>query len=196
MDPITLIKRYYPPEEKAFEVLVDHGTKVAQKALAVAKRVTGYALDLDFIREAAILHDIGMIHTRAYALGCFGIEPYIRHGVIGRRLLESEGLFRHALVCERHVGAGISEADIRSQGLPLPCRSMEPVTIEERIICYADKFFSKTADANAGEKSLGRVFTELSRLGEGTFTRFKTWVRQFEPELLDAPIPHYESHLR
>lgn len=180
MDPVSLIKRYYPPEEKAFRVLVDHGRKVARKALSVARRMNGRTPDLDFIQEAAMLHDIGMIQTRAHAIGCYGDEPYIRHGVIGRQMLESEGLFRHALVCERHVGVGIREADIRCQGLPLPLRSMEPVTLEERIICYADKFFSKNVDGDTGEKSLEVIFSELSRLGEESLARFKDWVSRFE----------------
>ena len=51
---------------------------------------------------------------------------------------------RHALVCERHTGAGLSLKDIMDQKLPVPPREMLPVSMEEQVICFADKFFSKT----------------------------------------------------
>ena len=53
-----------------------------------------------------------------------GRASYICHGVEGRRMLEAEGLPRHALVCERHTGAGLTVDDIISQRLPLPLRDM------------------------------------------------------------------------
>ncbi|MEZ4602993.1 MAG: hypothetical protein R2861_06175 [Desulfobacterales bacterium] len=37
----------------------------------------------------------------------------------------------------------MSVDEIQTHHLPLPLRSMVPVTLEEEIICYADKFFSK-----------------------------------------------------
>ena len=190
VDPIALIKRYYSPDEKAYLILVEHGRKVAEKALSVARRITESSPDMIFIWEAAMLHDIGMIQTQAHALGCFGEHPYLRHGVIGRQMLEAEGLPRHARVCERHVGVGISEDDIRFQGLSLPCRSMMPETIEEILICYADKFFSKVGNGvrnspgseTAVEKNIDTILSELEPLGVDKVARFKEWVRRFEKQ--------------
>jgi hypothetical protein len=53
-----------------------------------------------------------------------------------------------ALVCERHIGVGISIAEIQHHNLPLPSRDMIPVSIEEQLICYSDKFFSKNGNAS------------------------------------------------
>ena len=54
-------------------------------------------------------------------------------------------LRRLRLVSERHTGAGITLENIVANNLPLPKREMVPVTIEEIIICFADKFHSKLA---------------------------------------------------
>ena len=97
--------------------------------------------------------------------------PYICHGIEGSRILRLEGFPRHALVCERHTGAGLTIDDIRSQSLPLPLRDMTPQSLEEKLICYADKFFSKSGDIYK-EKSLDKVISSMSRHGEETLHRF------------------------
>jgi uncharacterized protein len=99
---------------------------------------------------------------------------------LGRALLEAEGLKRHALVCERHVGVGITRRDIRGQRLPLPTRDMLPVTIEEQIICYADKFFSKNGAGSHKEKTVSEILQKLARYGKDKVERFKKWVDLFE----------------
>ncbi len=58
--------------------------------------------------------------------------------------MRGEGYPRHALVCERHTGAGLSLEGIIAQDLPVPHREMVPVSLEEQVICFADKFYSKT----------------------------------------------------
>jgi uncharacterized protein len=179
-DVVNIIDRYYPRGGMARRILLVHGRQVADKALAVARSFPWNGLDLAFIEAAALLHDIGMIRTHVPELDCNGDAPYIQHGVIGREMLEAEGLPRHALVCERHVGVGLTVADIRSQGLPLPERDMRPVTLEEQIICFADKFFSKKPEGvPAPEKTPKKIKKKLSRRGDGLVERFQTWERRF-----------------
>ena len=124
MNPIDIIKEYYDPSSKAFEILVAHGNQVAQKALRVAKKASGLGPDLDFIEKAAMLHDIGIFLTDTPELGCNGSQPYVRHGVLGRNLLIEAGRPQLALVCERHIGVGISFEDVLKFNLPLPRRDM------------------------------------------------------------------------
>lgn len=157
IDAIGLIRKYYEPGSLAFNLLIGHSRAVAQKALEVAERLNNLTPDRLFIEEAALLHDIGIFGTDAPDIGCHGDKPYICHGYLGRELLEREGLPAHALVCERHVLVGISIADIDRHGLPIPRRDMLPLTLEERIICFADKFFSKKTDALVREKPLEEV---------------------------------------
>ena len=75
-------------------------------------------IDSDFVYEAAMLHDIGVYLTHAPSIYCTGEEPYIRHGIIGAELLRNEGYPKHALVCERHTGTGLTVDDIISQEKP------------------------------------------------------------------------------
>ena len=112
IDPLEIIDEYYLPGSKAHHVLNTHGKVVAEKALAIARHVKDLQPDLKFIEEGALLHDIGMIMTHVPELGCFGSEPYILHGLKGRQMLEERGLFKHALVCERHLLVGMSAAEI------------------------------------------------------------------------------------
>ena len=119
-----------------------------------------------------MLHDIGMCRTNAPGIHCHGTEPYILHGVLGRRMLDAMGLYRHARVCERHTGAGITAAEIISQRLPIvPPRDLLPESIEEKVVCYADKFFSKSR-IDEGVKTLEHARKTLAKFGEDTLRRF------------------------
>ena len=153
---------------------------MAGKARAAALRVPALKPDLDFIEAAAMLHDIGIFQTDTPRLGCFGKQPYIRHGILGGNILKREGQPKLALVCERHIGVGISKADIRQQNLPLPNRDMIPVSIEEQIVCYADKFFSKNGNGQSAEKPVSKILKKLSRRGPEKVRRFESWARLFE----------------
>ncbi|MFC1828920.1 HD domain-containing protein [Thermodesulfobacteriota bacterium] len=174
-----IIEKFYNPRSKAYEILLRHGELVANKAIDVAGKVAHLNPDLDFIREAAMLHDIGIFLTGSLALGCTGTQPYICHGYLGRELLEETGLTRHALVCERHLGVGISAQDIRRHTLPLPERDMLPISIEEQIVCFADKFFSKNATTTASENSVDDILRNLEPHGEDKVAIFKSWVNLF-----------------
>lgn len=181
MNPMLVIRKYYKPGSKSYRFLVEHSKSVTGKALEVAQRFEKLhpeiKLDLQFVGEAAMLHDIGIFLTDAPRIGCQGKEPYVRHGWLGAELLRKEGLPRHALVCERHVGAGITKEDVTRQGLDLPEKDMIPVSLEEKIVCFADKFFSKR---NLGkEDNLKEIRKELSRY-EGQLERFEEWLALFK----------------
>ena len=86
-------------------------------------------------------------------------------------MLRNHNLPRHALVCERHTGAGLSKEDIIRQNLPLPHEDFLPVTVEEKLICYADKFYSKSGDLTK-EKPLDEVIRSMERHGGDSLSRF------------------------
>jgi uncharacterized protein len=56
---------------------------------------------------------------------------------------------------------------------------MIPVSIEEQIICFADKFFSKDSDFLLKEKPLERVRTYISKFGKDNVKKFDEWVELF-----------------
>jgi uncharacterized protein len=179
LDPFEIAARFYKTDSRCFRILMEHGRLVAGKALAAAARVAHLSPDLDFIQSAAMLHDIGIFLTHSPILDCHGSAPYIRHGIIGRDLLHALDLPRHGLVCERHVGVGISIEDIQRFGLPLPQRDMLPVTIEEQIVCFADKFYSKNGQGESREKSVDEIAASLAAFGEDKVQRFMGWVELF-----------------
>ncbi len=180
MSPLSVIESFYPPGTRAHEIMVTHGNRVTEKALETARRVPELSPDLDFIREAAMLHDIGIFLTLAPEIGCTGDKPYICHGYLGRALLEEKGLPRHAMVAERHTGVGLTREDIEKQALPVPGRDMVPISIEEKIICYADKFFSKSPGKLDHEKSPGSVLDGMARFGKEKADTFSSWMTLFK----------------
>jgi len=177
MEPLTLIERYYQRGTPTHRLLVAHSRQVAELAVRVAERQTG--VDDTFVSEAAWLHDIGIYLTDTAEFGCHGDAHYLEHGVLGAELLRKAGLPRHALVCERHIGVGLTVEDIRDQALPLPLRDMRPQTTEEEIVAYADLFFSKRAGGSRGPRSVEEVRQGLARFGEWKVAIFDGWQQRF-----------------
>ena len=105
MNPIEIIDKFYPQETEQRHILLIHSLSVAQKALKIVDAHPNLPINRSFVREAALLHDIGIFLTDAPTIQCFGEHPYIAHGYLGADLLRKEGFERHALVCERHTGA-------------------------------------------------------------------------------------------
>lgn len=177
MDPIAIIDKYYSPDTEQRHILLIHSLSVSQKAMRIINAHPELPIDRMFVREAALLHDIGIYQTHAPGIQCFGSHPYIAHGYLGANLLRSEGLERHALVCERHTGAGLSLEDIVQQQLPIPHREMLPVSWEEQLICFADKFFSKTRLDE--EKTVEQARNSVAKHGEEGLARFDRWCSLF-----------------
>ena len=169
MDYQAIIDKYYPEDNQLRYILMTHSTLVTKRAVL---------LDRQFIIEAAMLHDIGIFKCNAPGIYCFGSEPYLIHGRIGAELLRAEGYPKHARVCERHTGAGITKEEIIRLNLPLPHQDFLPETMEEKVICYADKFFSKTHPEV--EKTIEQAERSLKRFGEEGLERFKGWEKLFE----------------
>ena len=170
MDYLSIIERYYGRDTDAARLLIKHSRQVADLAMDIAARKPQLEIDVRFVYEAAMLHDIGIYLTDAPEICCNGVEPYIKHGLLGRELLDSLGFPRHTLVCERHTGAGLSKLDIIDQHLPLPVRDMLPVTVEEKLVCYADKFYSKSHPDRTATYEQARK--KLGKYGEDTVARF------------------------
>ncbi len=179
IDPFDILKKYADPESKVYKILVEHSTSVKNLALKIAQKNPHLIIDVELLEQAALLHDIGIVKTYAPDIGCFGVKPYICHGYLGREILESEGLQKVAPFCERHTGTGISRLEIIQQNLPLPHREMSPDTIEEKILCYADKFFSKTGKNLYKPKKLKKIYKNLLKYGEGKVRKFDEFIGMF-----------------
>lgn len=172
-----IIDKYYPVGSRRRDIYILHCRQVADMALEIshAKKLP---LDDNTVETAAMLHDIGIFLTDAESIDCHGKEHYLMHGILGAELLRKEGFPEEiARVAERHTGAGITAQDIKTQNLPMPEGNYLPETLLERLVCYADKFFSKSGDMK--RKPLEKVISSFERFGESSVKRFAELHKEF-----------------
>jgi uncharacterized protein len=79
-------------------------------------------------------------------------------------MLRQEGYERHARVCERHTGTGLP--------------GYEPETLEEQVVCYADKFYSKSSPDHV--RTIAETAQSLKKFGEPGVCKFLDWAERFE----------------
>ena len=164
MDYISIINKYYPNDDALRQLLLKHSRQVADRCLQIAWKHKELPVDIQFLEEAAMLHDIGIYQCHAPSIYCNGTEPYIKHGPIGGDLLRAEGYPRHARVAERHTGTGLP--------------GYEPETLEEQIVCYADKFYSKSSPDHV--RSVLETAQSLEKFGHEGVKKFLSWSERFE----------------
>ena len=164
MDYQAIINKYYPADNELRRVLLQHSRQVADRCLQIVRKHKELPVDVQFLEEAAMLHDIGIYQCDAPSIHCYGQQPYIKHGPIGGDLLRQEGFPRHARVAERHTGTGLP--------------GYEPETLEEQIVCYADKFYSKSHPDRV--LTVSQAAQSLEKFGHDGVLKFLEWSRMFE----------------
>ena len=164
MDYISIINKYYPNDDMLRQLLLKHSRQVADRCMQIVRKHKELSVDVQFLEEAAMLHDIGIFKCDAPSIYCVGTEPYIKHGPIGGELLRVEGFPRHARVAERHTGTGLPD--------------YEPETLEEQIICYADKFYSKSSPDRV--RTVAEAAQSLEKFGAAGVRKFLDWATRFE----------------
>ena len=183
IDYEAIISKYCAGNPELLQILLAHSRQVADRALAILRLhpewVEQGLVHPVFVEEAAMLHDIGVVLCDAPKIHCKGTHAYIEHGYLGAEILRKEGLPKHADVAERHTGTGITMEQIMREQLPIPLQDYTPRTLEERLICYADKFYSKT---RLGEdKPMAKIRQHLWKYGSDTVFRFDEMQQFFEP---------------
>lgn len=179
---LSIIDKYCSGQPELRELLVAHCSQVRDRALVIVDAHPELEADRAFVEEAAMLHDIGIVFCHAPKIFCKGEHQYIEHGYLGAELLRKEGLPRHAGVAERHTGTGLTLDEVQLNGWPIPLQDYSPRTIEEQIVCYADKFYSKT---HIGETlPYSKVRQSVWKYGSDSVQRFDKWQQKFEPELV------------
>lgn len=174
----ALIDKYYPEDDDLRRLLIRHSRQVADRCLLICDRHPELHLDRQFLEEAAMLHDIGVRWCNAPSICCHGTQPYLLHGQIGGELLRKEGWERHARVAERHTGTGLSREEFVRQGLPVPAFDMVPEQLEEQVVCYADKFYSKSRPDRV--LTVLETAQSLEKFGHAGVEKFLGWAKMFE----------------
>ena len=131
-----------PSREQAIEILrknncplnvIRHCEAVARLAVDIARKLEkkGQKVDLRLVEVGALLHDVGRSKSHD-----------VDHGLVGAKIAESEGLPDSLVkIIKRHVGGGISAEEAERFGWPKDVYS--PLTLEEKIVSYADKRIDK-----------------------------------------------------
>jgi uncharacterized protein len=179
VDYFKIINKYIKLDSAVYPLYIIHAVLVTTKALSIGRGLGLSQEQLGFIEEASMLHDIGIINTKDDEIHCNGDKPYILHGLEGQRILESEGLPAHARVARNHIGMGVTKEEIIKRKLPLPLKDIKAEKIEDRIISYADLFYSKTPNLVWQELSLEEVEENISRFGEDRLEIFRNWHKEF-----------------
>lgn len=151
----TIINDYTAKELKEFgcnEYLIKHSLLVAKIACKIVEYIknNSYPVDGNAVLKGAILHDVGRT-----------LEHSVRHGYLGGEILRKRGYDEKICqIVERHVGGGISKEE--SVKLGLPAKDYLPLTLEEKIVCLADKYVE---DNNTGplEKTLNKLEQQLGK---------------------------------
>ena len=173
-----IIDFYYPKDDELKKIYMVHAEKVTALALDMAHRHPELGIDMQFVEEAAMLHDLGIFLTDAPRIYCCGTESYLCHGYLGAELLRLRGYERHARVCERHTGTGLTKELVIANGWNLPVKDFVPETIEEQLICFADKFYSKTKYLETA-RTFEQVVESMAKISPQAVEKVKEWAKMF-----------------
>ncbi|MGD0330262.1 MAG: HD domain-containing protein [Nitrososphaeria archaeon] len=112
------------------DYIIQHGLLVMNVSDTIVKELKRVGVDIDekSILRGAILHDIGRSK-----------EHSVRHGFLGGEILKKDGYDRKVIkIVENHVGGGIDKQECAKLGMPE--RDFIPTSLEEKIVCLADKY--------------------------------------------------------
>lgn len=174
---IEQLHKKYAPNEHVFGLVYTHCKIVCEIAEWCVEH-NGIAVDIELLRAACLLHDIG-----TYVL--FDTEGHVEngrlytlHAIIGAKIIADEGFdMRIANAIETHVLLGLSKAEITqpdSQFI-VPAKDYVPQTIEAELLCYADRFHSKHPTFNDPDTFLAKLTANLPVQAE----RYAKYMQRF-----------------
>ncbi len=169
-----------PSREQAISLLIENGCSqsVVRHCIAVADLAIEIAaklqlrkskLDIKLVEVGALLHDIGRSKTHT-----------VNHLIAGVEIACSKGLPESIVsIIKRHVGGGITPEEAKKLGWPND--NYVPTSLEEKIVCYADKLIE-------GSKRVPIEITldQLATLNNGAAERVRKLRREITA-LVGAP---------
>ncbi|TFH28640.1 MAG: HD domain-containing protein, partial [Promethearchaeota archaeon] len=139
-EAMGLLKRLKIPRN-----IVNHQVAVMRKALDLAYNITKADVNIELVRIGALIHDIG--RYKAHDMS---------HGLEGGIFLRDQGYSEQlARIAETHSLAGLTAEEAVEFGLPP--RDYLPHSLEEKLVCLADKYYSGTREISI-EKRFDRWF--------------------------------------
>jgi len=150
-----LVSKQLPSREQALQLLrenrcspnvIKHCEAVAELALETAEtcQKKGLKVDLELVEIGALLHDIGRSKTHS-----------VHHAIVGVEIVKTAGLPKPVIsIIKSHVGGGITTTEAAELGWPKD--TYMPVTLEEKIVSYADKLI-ETSERVPLEMTIGKL---------------------------------------
>lgn len=135
------------------ENVIKHVEVVSQLAVTIAQAFIrkGYNVNVNLVEIGALLHDIGRAKTHT-----------VNHAIIGAEIARSLDLPESVVsIIKRHVGGGITAEEAKKLGWPDGI--YVPQTLEEKIVCYADKLIEGSRPTPI-EKTMELLSKELPPL--------------------------------
>ncbi len=175
------MSRRLPTRKEALGFLVEAGCspEVAKHAKAVAGlaveiaeacRKKGLKVDIPLVEAGALLHDIGRSKTHG-----------VNHVIEGVEIAKVFGFPEPIVfIIERHVGGGISKDEAERLGWPV--KDYIPLTLEEKIVAYADKLIE-----GSRRVPIEKVIEKFSRFNvpQSSISRMKKLHEEFSSFLRD-----------
>ena len=160
-------------ENQCSEKVINHCLAVTELALETANMLKGRGLEIDFtlVEIGALLHDIGRSKTHT-----------VHHAVVGAEIARSAYLPDSVIsIIQRHVGGGITAEE--AEKLRWPKDVYVPITLEEKVVSYADKRIE-----NSKRASIGITIEKLSKeIGYGAAERVQKLYEEITVLLGDNP---------
>lgn len=183
-----ILGKYYPSDDNLRRLLLHHSRQVAERVEKIVRRHPEWEVDSSFLEDAAMLHDVGIFRCDAPGIHCHGNAPYLHHGILGAEILRHEAenadaslrprYEQLARVCERHTGTGLTAEQLEILDIHVASPDLMPETLEEQIVCYADKFYSKSHPER--ERTIEQTIESLRKFGEDGVLKFSEWAHRFE----------------
>jgi uncharacterized protein len=163
-----------PNREQAIELLhenncppqvIRHCVAVAEVAVETADKLSekGYKINIPLVEVGALLHDLGRSKTHT-----------VDHSLVGAQIAQNVGLPEPVVrIIKRHVGAGITSEEAEKLGWPKD--TYMPQTLEEKVVCYADKIIDKSRRTP--------IELEIERLQKGNRFEAAERVRKLNEEI-------------
>lgn len=147
-----------------------------------------------------LIHDIGTYQLIKHD-GSDG-EPlrfkhskYIQHGLRGYKLLRACGFDEAlALFARNHTGIGLTARMVQDQDLPLPVADYVPVTLEQDLVMYADKFHTKSDPAEF--VGFDRCIRRAAKHGEANARGMRDLIDRYGMPPVEAGAAEYGMVLR
>jgi len=169
------LHKKYAPTPEAFERVFTHSQIVNDVAQALLKNSSS-TLDKELLHVGCLLHDIGVY--KVYDTQGNISDDYIKHGILGDTLLQSENFPEEIRrFASHHTGVGLTKTDIEQQHLPLPHQDYVAETEIEFLIMYADKFHSKSEPPHFNTAEYYKKY--VSRFGDDKVKKFENMIVRF-----------------